>query len=212
MEEERKDERQISEERATEDETLEAQSLLSLGDHPGTRDPLDALRAEVEDSNREKDRFREMLQRIQADFINYKRRAEEEREEQQKYSNSRLILKLLPVLDDFNLAIDHASKSEADPSWMEGIKLIERKLHSLLESESINRIEVEAKEFDPLEHEAMAYQESSDHQEGQILTVVRDGYKLQGRVIRPALVILAKTPETSGEEHSPPIGEETENA
>ena len=212
MEEDRKDEGQVSGEGATEDETLEAQSPLGLGDHPGTRDPLDALRTEVEDSTRGKDQFREMLQRVQADFINYKRRAEEEREEQQKHSNSRLILKFLPVLDDFNLAIDHASKSEADPSWMEGIKLIERKLHSLLESESVARIEVEGKEFDPLEHEAMAYKESSDHQEGQILTVVRDGYKLQGRVIRPALVILAKTPETGGEERSPSIGKETENA
>lgn len=199
MEEERNDERPNGE------ETLDARSPVGL-------DPLDSLRAEVEGSNREKDQFREMLQRVQADFINYKRRAEEEREEQQKYSNSRLILRLLPVLDDFNLAIDHASKSEADASWMEGVKLIERKFQALLESENVTRIEVERKEFDPLEHEAMAYQESSDHREGQILTVVREGYKLQGRVIRPALVILAKTPETMEEGRSPSIGKETENA
>ena len=159
------------------------------------REKLDALRAEVEELDRERNQFKEMLQRVQADFINHKRRIEEEREGQQRNANSRLILKLLPVLDEFSLAIDHASKSEAEPTWLEGIKLIQRKLDALLDSENVGRIDVEGREFDPLEHEALAYQESSDHQDGEILTVVREGYKLHDRIIRPALVILAKRPE-----------------
>ena len=165
-----------------------------------------------------------MLQRAQADLINYKRRTEEEREEQQKHANSRLINKLLPVVDDFNLAIDHASRPRPDDaeapdagaSWLEGIRLIQRKLHSLLESESVTRIEVEGREFDPFEHEAMAYQESAEHREGQVMMVVRDGYKLHGRVIRPALVILARKPETPQRENQgeniPSIGKEAEDA
>ena len=174
---------------------------------------LEALKAEVEELAREKSQFREMLQRSQADFINYKRRAEEERDEQQKYSSARLILKLLPVVDDLNLALTHAPKAEAETSWLEGIKLIHRKLYSFLESENVTKIEVEGREFDPSEHEAMAYQESCDHQEGQILMVARDGYKLHGRVIRPALVTLARKPGTAEEEESsPPTGKETENA
>jgi molecular chaperone GrpE len=183
------------------------------GNGPGTpssiEDRVDALNAEVEEVSREKNQFREMFQRAQADFINYKRRTEEDRDELQKHASSRLILKLLPVMDEFNLAIDHASQSDASASWLEGIKLIERKLNSLLESEVVTRIEVEDKEFDPLEHEAMAYQESGEHREGQILSVVRDGYKMHGRVIRPALVILAKRPETSQEETTPTIQKET---
>ena len=179
------------------------------GNGPGTpssiEDRVDALNAEVAEVSREKNQFREMFQRAQADFINYKRRTEEDRDELQKHASSRLILKLLPVMDEFNLAIDHASQSDASASWLEGIKLIERKLNSLLESEVVTRIEVEGKEFDPLEHEAMAYQESGEHREGQILSVVRDGYKMHGRVIRPALVILAKRPETSQEETTPTI-------
>ena len=167
---------------------------------------LEALKAEVEELDREKGQFREALQRSQADFVNYKRRTEEEREEQQKYSSSRLILKLLPVLDDFNLALEHTPEAEAEASWLEGIKLIHRKLASFLESEQVTRIEAEGREFDPLEHEALAYQESNDHQDGQILSVVRDGYMLHGKVIRPALVILARRAGTEEEEGRPSIG------
>ena len=190
------------------------------GQPAGLEEQLAALKAEAEELNREKGQFREMLQRAQADLINYRRRAEEEREDQQKYANSRLILKLLPVLDEFNLAIDYASKArpeqaeepEAGASWLEGITLIQRKLYSLLESEAVTRIGVEGKGFDPFEHEAMAYQESTDHREGEILAVVRDGFKLHGRVIRPALVMLAKAPENVEEEDSPSRGKETEDA
>ena len=178
----------------------------------GPDDHLESLRLEVDESNKEKDQFKEMLQRAQADFINYKRRAEEEREEQQKYSNTRLILKLLPVIDEFDAGIDHAANSGAEASWLEGIKLIRRKLSLLLESESVTRIEVEGKEFNPLEHEAIAYQESADHQEGEILAVARDGYKMHDRVIWPALIIVAKKRETSEEEGLPPMEKETEDA
>ena len=152
--------------------------------------------------------LRETLQRVQADFVNYKRRNDEDRLEQQKYANSRLILKLLPVLDDFNLAIEHASKSEADASWLEGIKLIQRKLSTLFESENVVRVEAEGKTFDPFEHEAMAYKESSSHIEGVVLEVVRDGYKLHDRVIRPAVVILAKEPGSTSSGSTPATEEE----
>jgi molecular chaperone GrpE len=219
MEEERKAEVQPSP-----GEALRTGSTGDTGTALSLEDQMDVLKAESEESSREKAQFREMLQRAQADLINYKRRTEEEREEQQKYANSRLINKLLPVVDDFNLAIDHAPRprpdgaeaSDAAASWLEGIRLIQRKLHSLLESESVTRIEVEGREFDPFEHEAMAYQESAEHQEGQVLAVVRDGYKLHGRVIRPALVILARKPETPQRENQgeniPSIGKEAEDA
>ena len=80
------------------------------------------------------------------------------------------------------------------------MQLIHRKLQALVESEAVTRIEPEGRDFDPTEHEAMGYQESMDHDEGQVFSVVRNGYKLHGRVIRPALVILAKRPEESGDD------------
>ena len=152
----------------------------------------------------DQEHLREMLQRVQADFVNYRRRSEEEREEHQKYANSRLILKLIPVLDDFNLAIDHAAGSEADPSWLEGIRLIHRNMQTLLESESVTKIQVDGKEFDPFEHEAIGSQESSEHREGHIVSVVREGYKLGGRIIRPAMVIVAKARDAGPVEPAAP--------
>ncbi len=137
----------------------------------------------------------EVLRRVQADFANYKRRTDEERLELQRHANSRLVLKLLPILDEFVLAIQHASKDGPDPSWLEGISLIQRKLNVLMESENVVKIEALGREFDPFEHEAMAYQESPDHPEGCVMSVVREGYRLNERVLRPALVVLAKRPE-----------------
>ena len=141
------------------------------------------------------DELLDVLRRVQADFANYKRRADEERQELQRHANSRLILKLLPVFDEFVLAIQHASKDGPEPSWLEGITLIQRKLNALLESEKVVKIEALGREFDPFEHEAMAYQESPDHPEGCVISVVREGYRLDERVLRPALVVLAKRPE-----------------
>ena len=141
----------------------------------------------------EPEKLLEALRRVQADFVNYKRRTEEGRLEQQRQSASKLIIKLLPILDEFVLAIDHASKDGSEPSWLEGIALIQRKLNGLLESENVTKIEAQGKEFDPFEHEALAYQESSKHPEGHVLSVVRDGYRMDERVLRPALVILAQS-------------------
>ena len=179
---------------------------------PGIEDQVDALNAEVGEISREKDQFKQMFLRAQADFINYKKRVEEDREELEKYASSRLILKLLPAMDEFRLAIDHASESDADSSWLQGIKLIQRKLNSVLESEVVTRIEAEGREFDPLEHEAMGYSESSDHDEGQVVSVVRDGYKMHDRVIRPAMVILAKPPGSAPDESGPDREKESDNA
>lgn len=152
----------------------------ALPDSPSAQTPEDLL---------------EVLRRVQADFANYKRRTDEERLELQRHANSRLVLKLLPILDEFVLAIQHASKDGPDPSWLEGISLIQRKFNALMESENVAKIEALGREFDPFEHEAMAYQESPDHPEGCVMFVVREGYRLNERVLRPALVVLAKRPE-----------------
>ena len=173
---------------------------------------LEALTAELEEAGREREQITSTLQRAQADFINYRRRVDEEREDQLKYSNGRLLAKLLPVLDEFNLAIGQAPSSETPEPWLEGVNLIYRKLNSIIESEGVARIEAEGKSFDPVEHEALAQQESSEHEEGRVMTVVRDGYRLHGRVLRPAQVIVAKKPEynmqTAGEGENSSEGKE----
>ena len=147
---------------------------------------------EMEALKSEKEQLKSTLQRAQADLVNYRNRAEAERNDLLKYGNSRLLVRLLPILDDFNLALDQTPNSETPEPWLEGFRLIHRKLHSLIESEGVTQIEAEGKGFDPSEHEALAQQESADHEDGQVMSVVRDGYKLQGRVLRPAQVIVAK--------------------
>jgi len=137
----------------------------------------------------------EPLHRLQADFINYKRRVEREGEEQTRSANSALILKLLPVLDDFARALGTVPQGMADADWVKGMALIKRKLMATLEEEGLKRIDAEGKDFDPWEHEAVFCEGSSDHDEDKVRAVLRDGYKFHDRVIRPAQVVVSKGSE-----------------
>ena len=198
MDEEQDIHDQKKDEGTTSEEGRDTKATLSL------EEQLETLKAELEEADRERGQFRSLLQRVQADFVNYRRRAEEDREGQQKHANSRLILQLLPILDEFSLAIDQAPHRKTPVPWLEGVRLIHRKLHSLLESEGVTRIEAAGKGFDPFEHEALSQQESHDHGDGQVLMVVRDGYKLHGKVLRPAQVIVTKNSETPKGAFNPP--------
>ena len=159
---------------------------------------VETLKAELEEANRERGQYKTLLQRVQADFVNYKRRAEEEREELVQQASAAIIFELLSILDDLSLALDHpVAKTEQETSWLEGVKLIYRKLNALLEAERVSFIEAQGKPFDPWEHEALGQEESADHAEGTVLRVLRNGYKMRDRVLRPAQVIVAKRPEAA---------------
>ena len=153
---------------------------------------LEELQAELEEASRERDQFRSLAQRVQADLVNYRRRIEEEREQLQKGANARLILDLLTVMDDFQRALGQAEAQEDHAAWLEGVELIHRKLHRVLEMEGVTAIEAMGQDFDPWEHEALMYQESPDHREGEVIGVIQEGYKLHGKVLRPAQVAVAK--------------------
>ena len=140
---------------------------------------------------REED-YLDLLKRTQADFINYKRRVEREREEQAKYANTELILKLLPIMDDLSRAQESMPEEIARTGWAGGIKLIEKKLATVLEDEGVSKIEAAGQDFDPQEHEALSYEESEEHEEGKVKAVFDNGYRLNGRVIRPARVGVSK--------------------
>jgi molecular chaperone GrpE len=135
---------------------------------------------------------RDLLHRLQADFVNYRGRVERERDEQVRSANSTLILKLLPVVDDFARALETMPQAMADADWVKGMALIKRKLMATLEEEGLKRIEAEGKDFDPWEHEAVFCEGSADHDEDSVRAVLRDGYKFHDRVIRPAQVVVSK--------------------
>ncbi len=151
-----------------------------------------ALRQDLEGAWKEIDQSRELAQRAHADMANFRRRTDEERIEAQKHSNSRLIIKILPVVDELELAINLAGDGGPNASWLEGVRLIQRKVTSLLESEGVAKIDALGVAFDPLEHEALGTDESTEYPPGHITDVVRNGYRMHGRVIQPAQVIVAR--------------------
>ncbi len=156
---------------------------------------LAALRPKLEEAERERKQFKELAQRAQADLINFRKRVDQDREELERSANARLLRKLLPIIDDLALALGHVSPQEANAPWVEGVRLIHRKLLALLESEGVTPMAAEGQPFDPWEHEALLYQESETAEDGRVISVVRQGYKLHGRVLRPAQVVVARRPE-----------------
>jgi molecular chaperone GrpE len=156
------------------------------------KDPLraevESLRESLQEEKAKAEDYLKNWQRSQADFINYKRRMEQERVEQTKFANATLILKILPVLDDFERASASLSREVESPAWLEGINLIERKLRFILEQEGVTPIEALGKDFDPQLHEAVMFEEGTDPQHGVVVAELQKGYKLHDRVIRPAMV------------------------
>lgn len=131
-------------------------------------------------------------QRAQADFINFKRRTEQEKAEAAKFANSVLILNLLPALDDLQRAFASLSATLASLTWVNGIQLIYRKLEATLEAQGLSQIKALGEKFDPRQHEAVLYREG---EEGVVIEELQRGYKLHDRVIRPTLVVVGKGPE-----------------
>ncbi len=163
---------------------------------------IDQLKAELEEAQRERGQYHNLLLRVQADSVNYKRRVEEEREELQQRANAVLVLQLLPTLDDFERAIQHAPDDDALRPWAEGVEMVYNKLKGILESFGVTRIEALGMGFDPYEHEALLREFADGIPEGKVVSVVREGYKLMGRVLRPAQVTVSK-----GRAEEPPGGE-----
>ncbi|MBI4201018.1 MAG: nucleotide exchange factor GrpE [Chloroflexi bacterium] len=155
---------------------------------------LEEVKAQLEESNREKGQYKALAQRAQADLANFRRRVEEERAELYHSVAARLISKLLPVLDDLQRALDQVPASAEEARWLEGVRLIERSLRSLLESEGVTPIEADGKAFDPWEHEALFAIEDGEKAAGTVVSTIRPGYKLRGRVLRAAQVAVAQGP------------------
>ena len=128
-------------------------------------------------------------QRAVAEFQNFKKRLERDRETDQAAMKADLIRKVLPILDDLERALQSRPQEDA---WFNGIELIERKLQSILEAEGVKRIEAEGAEFDPKFHEAISQEPVDGAESGRVVEVVLSGYTLGERVIRPAQVKVAK--------------------
>ena len=146
------------------------------------------------------------LQRMAADFSNYRKRTDAERLDFVKYAKSDLIAKLLDVLDGYDRALETVPEDVRKQPWVEGMWLVERKLRSILEGEGLTAIDSLGTSFDPYLHQAVVHLES-DQPEGTVIAEFSKAYKLHDRVIRPALVTVAKAPTAAGRR----AGEEKES-
>ena len=136
------------------------------------------------------------LLRTTADFDNFKKRAAREKIEAAQYASVSLIQKLLPVLDNFEMALAAAQTAKGDKlaSLQSGVQMIQQQLKNALAETGLEEIDAAGKPFDPNFHEAISQQESADAAEGAVLQQLRKGYKLKDRLLRPATVIVAKKP------------------
>ena len=155
---------------------------------------LEELQHQLDDARAQGDEHLRAWQRAAADLSNYRRRTEEERVAGARFANAALIARLLAVLDDFDRALEHIPE-EAHDAWVDGVRLVERKLRGVLESEGLTQIEAVGQPFDPNFHEAVVHEETADHPDNQVIGELQRGYRLHDRVLRPALVRVANNPK-----------------
>ena len=154
------------------------------------------LRAALAEANEEIARQADAVQRGHADLANARRRHDEERLNIQRQANSRLLVNLLPIVDELDLAVNHletgatTSTPDAPDSWADGVRLIQRKLATFLESQGVARIECLGEPFNPELHEAVGMAQVGDAESGSIVEVLRQGYRLHDRVVQVAQVVV----------------------
>ncbi len=156
------------------------------------QEKVESLQAEVEQLRSESAEYLDGWQRARAEFANLKRRVEREKNEMRERIISEIISHYLDVLDDYDRALKDRPTGDVDEAWIAGLEMIRQKLKVVLESEGVEVIPTEGLDFDPNLHDAISYEESEEYENGQIIDVVKQGYRLGDRVIRPAVVRVAK--------------------
>jgi molecular chaperone GrpE len=159
-------------------------------------DSAGVLRETLHEREKEIEGLKERLLYQQAEFENFKKLKSKERQEALRFGNETLLRELLPVIDNLERAIEHAGKTEEAGSIAEGVALTFNGFLKVLEKFSVTRVEAMGKKFDPNLHEAV-YQEESDKVEpGTVVGEFQKGYAMEGRLLRPSMVAVAKRAET----------------
>jgi molecular chaperone GrpE len=149
---------------------------------------VEQLRQQLADEQKKSAEYLDSWQRSRADFLNLKRRTEQERVNLSAEARSKIIIKLLPVVDDFERALQTIPEAFKNEPWINGITLIEKKLKTLLDQENVTEIPAEDQEFDPRVHEAVQKDEDGEGDKEYVTAVYQKGYKLGDKVIRAAVV------------------------
>ena len=143
------------------------------------------------------DELNERVVRLTADYDNYRKRAQRDKIEARQFANQGILEKLLPVLDNFEMAI--IAVKDADPSVRDGVQMIYDQLLSVLKAEGVEPVDAVGKQFDPNLHEAISQEESDEVEEGEVISQIQRGFILNDRLVRPARVVVAKAAEGANE-------------
>ena len=181
----------VSEVSIDENGTEEEDDLVEL-------DPVKILEKDLLDVKNELTEQKDKFVRLQAETDNFRKRLSREKEEFSQYANERLFKELLPIFDNFERALEDPSSDIK--SFKEGLEMILKQFSSFLEKEKVEPIEAIGKKFDPMIHEVLTSEESSENEENTIISQFVKGYTINNRVIRPSQVVISKKPSVELEE------------
>jgi molecular chaperone GrpE len=172
------------------DATPDVERMEEEGAAADAVDPTPGFADEVLELRKDRDALQDRLLRQVAEFDNYRKRIERERRESSEYAAADVLQELLPILDDFELAL----KVDAPGSepYRQGLEIIQRALLDLLRKRGVTTIEAVGTDFDPHIHQAVSYEDAPDRRDGEVLAEFRRGYRLGDRLLRPAMVKVAK--------------------
>ncbi|WP_027963483.1 nucleotide exchange factor GrpE [Halalkalibacillus halophilus] len=164
------------------------QETLDQQEHEEINEEVEAELSEVEQLQLEKQALQEKVVRLQADFDNHRKRAKKEKEMDLKYKSQDLATELVPVLDNFERALQTEVNDESSQTFVDGMKMVYGQLTQALEQAGVEEIEAEGVEFDPQKHQAIMQVSEEGYESNQVIEVMQKGYQLKDRVIRPAMV------------------------
>jgi molecular chaperone GrpE len=160
-------------------------------EQPVSLEEVENLKNELNEMRTKADEYLDGWQRARADFANYKKRVDRDQAQVYQLAVSSIVKRYLDVVDDLERALKNKPQQGDGAVWAEGIELVYRKMLALLESEGVKQMDAQGEIFDPNLHEAISQEAHPEYEDGQIIEVIKQGYLLGDRVIRPALVRVA---------------------
>jgi molecular chaperone GrpE len=174
-----------------------------VADFDAQNAPLDFTEGandEMAEALREKDQFKRLAQRAQADLVNYRRRIEGEQESSRLRNQQRIVLRFADVIDQLDVALSSDTLGAADASWLEGITAIQKNFLNAMMAEGFERFTSVGETFDPHKHEALLSTATSEYEPDTVVTELRPGYMRNDEVVRPAQVQISTAPEEDGDD------------
>ena len=178
-------------EKSPEEESCEEITAEEEQIPPTPEEAIETLHSELEQAQQKADENLDGWQRAAAEFANYKKRIERDQKQLQQKFVGDILLKYVEIIEDFDRALENRPEGKDGAEWAAGIEIIYRKFVNILENEGVTEMEVEGQLFNPNFHEAIAQEESPDHESGEIIETISKGYMIGERVLRPAVVKVA---------------------